>query len=71
MLPLFTRSIKFLIGGGFIFVLLLALIGTITTMINEPTPPSAEEEFHKHPEKVELASDGPLGKFDLADILSA
>ncbi|MCD2324698.1 cytochrome c1 [Sphingomonas sp. IC-56] len=68
MLPLFTRSIKFLIGAGFIFVLLLALVGTITTMIKEPTPPSAEEEFHKHPEELALASNGPLGKFDNAQL---
>lgn len=68
MLPLFTRSIKFLIGAGFVFVLLLALIGTVTTLIQEPPQPTAEEEFHKHPEKLELASNGPFGKFDNAQL---
>jgi ubiquinol-cytochrome c reductase cytochrome c1 subunit len=64
MLPLFMRSIKFLIGLGFVFVLFLSLIGTITGLIKEPPQPTAEEEFHHHPKKLELASDGPLGKFD-------
>ena len=68
MLPLFTRSIKFIIGAGFIFVLLLALVGTITTMIREPAQPTAEEEFHKHPKELDLASNGPLGKFDNAQL---
>jgi ubiquinol-cytochrome c reductase cytochrome c1 subunit len=64
MLPLFMRSIKFLIGLAFIFVLFLALIGTITGLIKEPPQPTAEEEFHHHPKPLELSSDGPLGKFD-------
>jgi ubiquinol-cytochrome c reductase cytochrome c1 subunit len=64
MLPLFMRSIKFLIGLGFVFVLFLALIGTITGLIKEPPQPTAEEEFHHHPKELKLASDGPLGKFD-------
>jgi ubiquinol-cytochrome c reductase cytochrome c1 subunit len=68
MLPLFTRSIKFIIGAGFVFVLLLALIGTVTTLIQEPPQPTAEEEFHKHPEELELASNGPFGKFDNAQL---
>jgi ubiquinol-cytochrome c reductase cytochrome c1 subunit len=68
MLPLFTRSIKFLVGAAFIFVLLLALVGTVTTLIKEPTPASAEEEFHKHAKELDLPSNGPLGKFDLAQL---
>ena len=68
MLPLFMRSIKFLIGLGFVGVLLLALIGTIVTTIKEPPQPTAEEEFHHHPKALQLASDGPLGKFDNAQL---
>lgn len=64
MLPLFIRSIKFLIGGGFIFVLALALFGTVKESVLNPQPESAEEVLHKHPKKLELASDGPLGRFD-------
>lgn len=68
MASLLTRSIKFLIGGAFIGVLLLALIGSISSLITDPPKPTAEEELHKHPEKLELASNGPFGKFDEAQL---
>ena len=64
MLPLFIRSIKFLVGGAFVFVLGLALFGTIRDLINEPQAETAEHAIHKHPEKLDLASNGPFGKFD-------
>jgi ubiquinol-cytochrome c reductase cytochrome c1 subunit len=64
MLPLFVRSIKFIIGLAFVGVLALALIGTITGLIQDPPKATAEEEFHKHPKQLELSSDGPFGKFD-------
>lgn len=63
MLPLFLRSIKFLVGGAFIFVLGLALFGTISGWITEPPKETAEEAMHKHPKALALASDGPLGYF--------
>ena len=47
MFPLFIRSLKFLIGGAFVFVLGLALFGTISTMINEPEKETAEHAMHK------------------------
>ncbi|MCW3848925.1 cytochrome c1 [Sphingomonas sp. LB-2] len=67
MLPLFVRSIKFLVGGGFIFVLLIALYGTITA---EKPAVTAEQEFHLHPkEDVTFSFDNPvLGKFDVAQL---
>lgn len=68
MASLLTRSIKFLIGGAFIGVLVLALIGTISGLITDPPKPTAEEELHKHPKELELASNGPFGKFDLAQL---
>lgn len=68
MLPLFLRSIKFLIGGAFIFVLGLALFGTISGWINEPPQETAEEALHKHAKELSLKSDGPLGKFDNAQL---
>ena len=64
MTSLLIRSIKFIIGGGFAFVLMIALVGTITGLINEPPQPTAEHEFHKHPKELALASNGPFGKFD-------
>jgi ubiquinol-cytochrome c reductase cytochrome c1 subunit len=68
MLPLFIRSIKFLVGGAFIFVLLLALWGTVSDWISEPPQETAEHALHKHPKHLELASDGPMGKFDQAQL---
>lgn len=65
MLPLFVRSIKFIIGGGVILVLAIALVSTL--LAEKPTA-TAEHEFHKHPEKLALASDGPFGKWDLAQL---
>lgn len=65
MLPLFVRSIKFLVGGAFVFVLLIALVGTL---MEEKPAPTAEHEFYKHPEKLALSSDGPFGKWDVAQL---
>ena len=64
MTSLLIRSTKFIIGGGFAFVLMVALFGTITGLIKEPPKPTAEHEFHKHPKELALASNGPFGKFD-------
>ncbi|RYD53697.1 MAG: cytochrome c1 [Sphingomonadales bacterium] len=68
MFPLFIRSLKFLIGGAFVFVLGLALFGTVKTMITEPEAETAEHAMHKHPKKLDLPSDGILGKFDNAQL---
>lgn len=64
MTSLLIRSIKFIIGGGFIFVLLLAMYGTISDWITNPPAETAEHAIHKHPKKLELSSNGPLGTFD-------
>lgn len=64
MLPLFLRSIKFLVGGAFIFVLALALFGTVSGWISEPPQPTAEEVMHHHPKELKLASNGVFGRFD-------
>ena len=42
MFPLFVRSIKFLIGLGFVGVLMLALLGTISGLFTDPPQPTAE-----------------------------
>ena len=59
-----TRIIAFLVGLGFVGVLLISLFNGIGQTIANPPAPTAEEEFHKHPKHLALASDGPLGKFD-------
>ena len=68
MLPLFIRSIKFLIGGGFVFVLGLALFGTIKDLVTQPQAETAEHAMHKHPKELALKSDGFFGKFDNAQL---
>ncbi|TKD51264.1 cytochrome c1 [Sphingomonas baiyangensis] len=55
------RIIAPLIGLGFAFVLVLGLFGTLTS---EAQPETAEHEFHEHPKKLDLASNGVFGKFD-------
>ncbi|MHA6721048.1 cytochrome c1 [Sphingomonas sp. RS6] len=62
--PLFQRSIKFLIGIAFVGVLLIALVGSIMGVINEPPAQTAEQALHKHPKELDIASNGPFGKFD-------
>jgi len=53
-------------GVGFVFagMLLVSLITGVATNISSPPAPLAAEEFHKHPKPLDLASDGPFGKFD-------
>src|SRR5687768_14768240 len=58
------RIIAFLVGVGFAGVLLISLITGLSETIASPPEPTAEEEFHKHPKHLRLASDGPFGKFD-------
>jgi ubiquinol-cytochrome c reductase cytochrome c1 subunit len=59
-----VRIIAFFVGIGFAFVLLFSLIAGVSESISSPPEPTAEEEFHKHPKHLRLASDGPFGKFD-------
>src|SRR5688500_11350229 len=58
------RLIAFIIGIGFAGVLLISLVIGISESVSSPAEPTAEEEFHKHPKHLRLASDGPFGKFD-------
>ena len=59
-----VRPIGFLAGLGFVAVLLFSLLSGAVNFIQEPPAPTAEHEFHKLPKELELASNGPLGKFD-------
>ena len=58
------RIAAFLVGVGFVFVLLISLITGVSETIASPAEETAEHEFHKHPKHLSLASDGPFGKFD-------
>jgi ubiquinol-cytochrome c reductase cytochrome c1 subunit len=59
-----VRTIALLIGAGFVFVLGIALFGTISTAITDPAPETAEHEFHHHPKDAGLSSAGLFGTFD-------
>ena len=58
------RFIASLVGAAFVFVLAIALFGTVKTAITDPTPESAEHVFHQHPQDIGLSSAGLYGKFD-------
>ena len=64
MVSLILRYLNYIIGAAFAFVLLLALIGTVSTMVSSPAKETAEEVFHLEPEPLALQSDGPFGTFD-------
>lgn len=59
-----VRIIGFLVGLAFVGVLLISLFVGAMDYFQNPPEPSAEEEFHKHPKALHLASDGPFGHFD-------
>jgi ubiquinol-cytochrome c reductase cytochrome c1 subunit len=58
------RVIAFIIGLGFAGVLLISMATDLSSYLGSPPEATAEEEFHKHPKHLRLASDGPLGKYD-------
>src|SRR5438270_8873834 len=59
-----VRFIGFLVGLVFAGVLLISLIGGVSSYFANPPAPLAADEFHKEPKALKLASDGPFGKFD-------
>jgi ubiquinol-cytochrome c reductase cytochrome c1 subunit len=63
-----VRSIALLAGLAFSGVLLLSLvIGAVSYFQDKPLP-TAEYEFHREPAPLALVSNGPLGKFDQAQL---
>ena len=58
------RKIGPIVGLGFVFVLLLSLFSGLKGYFDTPPEKTAEHEFHKKPEKLSLASNGPFGHFD-------
>lgn len=59
-----VRPLGILAGLAFVAILLFTVIKGAVAYVSEPPAPTAEHEFHKHPEPLHLASDGPLGRFD-------
>ncbi len=63
-----ARLIAFLVGLGFCVVLLFSLITGAIAFVRDGKPETAEHMFHEHPKDLDLASNGPLGKFDRAQL---
>ena len=63
-----ARLISIVIGAGFVFVLALALFFTAKEAIENPTPETAEHEFHADPRDAGLPSNSIFGKFDKAQL---
>ncbi|GAA0321320.1 cytochrome c1 [Sphingomonas oligophenolica] len=58
------RIISSAIGAAFVFVLAIALFGSIKGQITDPVKATAVDDFHLAPKEVELKSNGYFGTFD-------
>lgn len=63
-----VRLIGFLVGLGFVGVVLWSFLWGVVAYIQEPPVPTVEHEFHLHPKDVSWSFDGPFGKFDRAQL---
>ena len=63
-----VRVIAFIVGLVFAGVLLISMISDAAGYFSNPPAPVVSEEFHLEPKELALASDGPLGKFDKAQL---
>jgi len=59
-----VRVIGFFAGLVFAGVLLIGAITGLITYVTQPTAEDPVHHFHKNPEPLALASDGPFGRFD-------
>ncbi len=63
-----VRKIAFLVGLGFIAVLLIGLVSTVIDAVRNPPAESASHEYHLEPRPANFASDGVFGKWDRAQL---
>jgi ubiquinol-cytochrome c reductase cytochrome c1 subunit len=63
-----VRPIAFLVGLFFAGMLVYSGIRGAIVLVTEPTAKTAEKVFHKHPRHVDWSFNGPLGKFDQAQL---
>jgi ubiquinol-cytochrome c reductase cytochrome c1 subunit len=63
-----VRILAGLVGAFFVAVLVASAGFGAYAYISEPPKETAEHAFHRHPKEVSFSSDGPLGKFDLAQL---
>jgi ubiquinol-cytochrome c reductase cytochrome c1 subunit len=58
------RKIGPIVGLGFVIVLLISLFSGLSSYFADKPAKTAEEEFHRRPKELHLASNGPLGHYD-------
>jgi ubiquinol-cytochrome c reductase cytochrome c1 subunit len=63
-----VRPLGFLVGLFFAGMMLYSALRSGIDMIGDDSLPTAEKVFHLHPKEVEFAHNGPLGKFDRAQL---
>lgn len=63
-----VRLLGIAAGALFTIILLYSFVMGAIAYIEEPPVETVEHKFHKHPEKVDFAQDGLLGKFDRAQL---
>jgi len=59
-----VRPIGFLVGLGFVGVLLWSLLWGAIAFVSDPPAKTVEHEFHLTPKEVSFSFEGPLGKYD-------
>ncbi len=63
-----VRILGFFVGLGFVVAVLFAFGSDLKTYFSAPPEASVEHEFHRAPKNLKLATDGPLGAFDKAQL---
>jgi len=62
------RMFSYAAGAILTLVLMISLFGTVSEAIQSPPEETVEHEYHREAKALKLASDGPLGKFDRAQL---
>jgi ubiquinol-cytochrome c reductase cytochrome c1 subunit len=62
------RMFSYAAGAVLALVLMISLYGTVSEAIASPREATVEHEFHREPKDLHLASDGPFGKYDKAQL---
>lgn len=63
-----VRVLGILVGLGFVASLMWCFGWGAASYLNDPPAETVEHKFHLHAKEVAFASDGPLGKFDRAQL---
>ncbi len=63
-----VRPIAFLVGLFFAGMMLYSALRSGIDMLGDKSLPTAEKMFHLHPREADFSHNGPLGKFDRAQL---